>query len=100
MYVAICANNRGFIGGVPSHFAKGGGAEVCIDMTVIVAGLVAETDQNEVAPSLRRSAGGTDASVRSVPLWGPLFDFTEKYGLGLLLVLAMLKSMWPVTEML
>ena len=37
-----------------------GGAEVCIDTRVMVAGLVAETDENEVAPSLRRSAEGTD----------------------------------------
>ena len=38
-----------------------GGAEVCIDTTSMVAGLVAETDKNEVAPLLRRSDGGTDA---------------------------------------
>ena len=77
-----------------------GGAEICIDTTVIVAGMVAETDENEVAPSLRRSDGGTDVSVLSVPFWGPLFDLMGNYGLGVLLVLAMLKLMRPVTEML
>ena len=75
-----------------------GGAEVCIDTTSMVAGLVAETDKNEVAPSLRRSVGGTDAWVRSVLLWGPLFNFTGNYWLGGSLVLVMLKSMRPVTE--
>ena len=53
-----------------------GGAEVFIDMTVLVSGLVTEMDESEVAPSLRCSAGGTDASVLSVPLWVPLFYFT------------------------
>ena len=38
-----------------------GGAEFCIDMTAMVAELVAETDKNEVAPSLRHYAGGTGA---------------------------------------
>ena len=59
-----------------------GGAEVFIDTTVMVAGLVAETDENEVAPSLRRSTGGTDASVLSVPLWIPLFHLTRNMGWG------------------
>ena len=31
---------------------------VCIDTTVMVAGLMAEVDENEFAPSLRRSVGG------------------------------------------
>ena len=31
-------------------------------------------------------------------LWGPLFDFTGKYGLGVSLVSVMLTSMRPVTE--
>ena len=77
-----------------------GGIEVCIYTTVIVAGLVAEMDNNEFSPSLRRSSGGTGVSVRSVPLWGPLFYLTGKYLLGVLLVLAMLTSLRPVTEML
>ena len=59
-----------------------GGAEVCIDTTVMVAGMVAETDENEVALSLRRSAGGTDASVLSVTLWVPLFYLTGNMGWG------------------
>ena len=37
------------------------GAEVCIGTTVMVEGLVEEMDNNEVAPSLRRFVGGTDA---------------------------------------
>ena len=35
-------------------------AEVRIVTTAMVAGLVAEMDDDEVAPSLRSSAGGTD----------------------------------------
>ena len=66
----------------------------------MVAGLVAETDKNEVAPSLRRSAGRTDASVQLVPLWGPLFYLAGDYGLGVFLVLAMSASMRPVKETL
>ena len=58
------------------------GAEVFIDMTLMVAGLVADTDESEVAPSLRRSAGGTDASVLSVTLWVPLFYLTGNMGWG------------------
>ena len=77
-----------------------GGADVYIDTTVMDAGLVAETGDNEVAQSLRHSAGGTDLSVRSVPLWGLLFDLTGKYGLGLSLVLEMLTLMRSVTETL
>ena len=38
-----------------------GGAEVFIDTTAMVAGLVVDTDENEVDPSLRSSDGGTDA---------------------------------------
>ena len=38
-----------------------GGAEVCIDTTAMVAGVVAETEKNEVVSSFQRSAGGTDA---------------------------------------
>ena len=37
------------------------GAEVCIGMTSMVAGLMAEMDENEFAPPLRSSVGGTDA---------------------------------------
>ena len=74
------------------------GAEVCIDKTVMVAGLVSETDENEVAPSFRRSSGGTDEPVLSVPLWGSLFDLAGNYGLGMSLVLAILTSIRPVTE--
>ena len=77
-----------------------GGIEVCIYTTVIVAGLVAEMDNNEFSPSLRRSSGGTCASVRSVPLWGPLIDLTGNYGLGVSLVLEILTSMRPVAETL
>ena len=40
---------------------EGGGAEVCIYMTTMVSGMVAETSDNEVAPSLRHSDRGTDA---------------------------------------
>ena len=63
MYDSICEINRGVVGGVLSNFGKGGVTEVSIDMTVMVAGLVEETDNNEVAPSLRLSAGETDVSV-------------------------------------
>ena len=38
-----------------------GGTEVCIDTTAMFAGMVAETEKNEVVPSLRCSTGGTDA---------------------------------------
>ena len=64
----------------------------------IVDELMVETDNNEVAPSLWRSNGSTDALVRTVPLWGPLFDFVGNYELGVLMVLEMLTSMRPVTE--
>ena len=64
----------------------------------MVGGLVAETDKNEVAPSLRRSDGGADTSVQSVLLWVPLFYLTGNYGLGVPLVLAVLTSIRPVTE--
>ena len=37
-----------------------GGAEVCIDTTTMVAGLVVDTDENEVSPLLRLSDVGTD----------------------------------------
>ena len=74
--------------------------EVCFDTTVMVAGLVVETNKNKVAPLLWRSSRGNDASVQSVPLWVQLFDLTRNYGLGVLLVLAMLISMRPVTETL
>ena len=77
-----------------------GGAYVCIYTTVTVDGLVSETDENEVATSLQHSSGGTDASVRSVPLWGPVFDLTGNYGLGLSLVLAMLTLMRKLKETL
>ena len=77
-----------------------GRAEVCINTTVRVAGMVVETDNNEVAPYFRSSAGGTDASLLSVPLWVPLFDWTGGYGLGVSLVLEMLTSMSLVTKTL
>ena len=32
---------------------------VCIGMTTMVAGMMAEVDKNEFAPSLRHSVGGT-----------------------------------------
>ena len=35
-----------------------------------------------------------------MPLWGPLFDLTVNYGLGVSLVLVMLTSMRPVTDKL
>ena len=66
----------------------------------MVSGIVAETDKNEVVPSLQRYTGNTDESVISVVLRGPLFYLTGNYGLGMLLLLAMLTSMRPVTETL
>ena len=38
-----------------------GGSEVCIGTAVMVLGMVAEMEKNEVAPSLCHSVGGTDA---------------------------------------
>ena len=58
------------------------GAVVCIGMSAMVAGMMAEVDDNEFAPSLQRSIGGTGAQVQSSLLWGPLFDLTENYRLG------------------
>ena len=60
MYVAICARNKGVVGGVPYHFGKGG-ADVCVGMTEMVVGLMAKMDENEFATSLRIYVGGTDA---------------------------------------
>ena len=60
MYIAICERNRGVVGGVPSHFGKGG-AEVCIGTAAVVSELRAEMDKNSFAPSLRHYVGGTDA---------------------------------------
>ena len=37
-----------------------GGDEFCIGTTAMVAGLMAEMDENEFSPSLRRSVGGSD----------------------------------------
>ena len=74
--------------------------EVCFDTTVMVAGLVVETNKNKVAPLLWRSSRGNDASVQLVPLWGPLFYLAGDYGLGVSLVLEILTSMRPVTETL
>ena len=62
--------------------------------------MVAGTDENELAPSLRRSSEGNYSFVGSVPLWVPLFDLMGNYGLGVLVVLKMLISMRPVTEKL
>ena len=45
-----------------------GGTVVCIVTTEIVAGLIAELDENEFVPSFRRSVGGTGARARSAPL--------------------------------
>ena len=71
---------------------------VYIGMTAMVAGLMAEVDENKFAPSLQRSVGGTGTLVRSAPFWGPLFDLTGNYGLGVSPVLVMLTLTRPVTE--
>ena len=60
LYVAICARSRGVVGGVPSHFGKEG-SMVCIGTMTVIAGLMAEVDKNEFAPSLRSSVGDTVA---------------------------------------
>ena len=62
-------------------------------------GLVKETDKNWVEQSLCCSAGVTGTSVISVPLWGPLFDLTGNYVLGVSLVPEMLTSMRIATGM-
>ena len=43
----ICARNMGFVG---VTILERKGAEVCIGTTAMVAGLVEEMDENEVAP--------------------------------------------------
>ena len=77
-----------------------GGAEVFIDTTAVVAGLVTKMEEIEFVPSLLSSTGFTNAWVRSVPFGGPLFDFTGKYGLGMSLVMFMITSIRQVTEKL
>ena len=51
-------------------------------MTVILVGLVAETDKNLVVRSLSFFSGGTVALELSVLLWGSLFDMTGNYVQG------------------
>ena len=66
------------------------GPEFWIDTTAMVVGLVEETEENRVTRSLCRSDGVTGALGLSVPLWGPMFDLTGNYVLGVLLVPKML----------
>ena len=46
-----------------AHFPimERGGAVVCIGTTSMVAGLMADVDENQFGPSLWRSVGGTGA---------------------------------------
>ena len=57
----------------------------------MVVGMVAETDKNLVAQSFSCSAGVTGVLGLSMTLWGPLFDLTGNYVLGVLLVPEILK---------
>ena len=58
----------------------------------MVVGLVAETDVNWVVRSLSHSSGLTGSLGISMMLWGPLFDLTWNYVLGVSLVPEMLTS--------
>ena len=51
LYVATCARNRRIVGGIPSHFRKGG-AVVCMGEKEVVSRMIAEAGVSECAPSL------------------------------------------------
>ena len=61
MYIKIYARNRGVFWWHPLPFWKGGGDVVCIGTTDVVVGPMEEVGVSNVAPSLRRSIGGTGA---------------------------------------
>ena len=63
MYVVTYASNRGVVGGVSSHFGKGGGAVYIVEQLVVV-GPTEETAVHVFAPSLWRSAEAIVSSTQ------------------------------------